>query len=177
MGLFPNTSSIPTPLVVHQGQYGTQEFSNASPGNFEPTAHRIYYMPLLLPFDYTAVRIGWITGSSPSGTRDVEIGLYSNDGSRIYTTSTSTFASLGGTTYYFTPAAPWRIPAGTYYLAFQSSTTPNVLAFGTGATIGQGLEEGALLEDAASMGLPATMANAAPSDTRQPIVVLTRSAT
>jgi hypothetical protein len=178
MGLYPQTSAVATPLVVHCGQYGAFDHDQTVPSSVAPTANRIYYMPLLLPFDYTAVRIGWGNGSTTTG-RDVAIGLYSNDGALIFSTgvvSTGTLTADGA--HYITPAAPWRVPAGTYYLAYQTSATHNVIMFGTGAQIGQGLEEGALLEDAASTGLPATMASAAPvGNIAMPLVVLTRSAT
>jgi hypothetical protein len=172
MGLLPTLpGGIATPPVIHTGQYGNADRNLSSSGP-SPVANTVYYQGITIPFDYNARSLLWANGNA-STTRDVCFGLYSNDGVLIYDSGVVGFTSPAtGQKHSITPTSPWFVPAGTYYFAFQTSSTAAIHCWDSVLSPDTAL----LYETRGSMGLPSTMVNAtAGGDHLAPVIALTRT--
>jgi hypothetical protein len=180
MGLMPQSSSgSGTPLVVHAGSFSQAEIASHNGNTL--TANRVYWHPITIPFDYVVNRMAWCNGWQSNATRNINMGVYSSDGTKLFETGVTTFTTPPqNRTYYATLSSPMFLPRGSYYLAFRSSTTTLVWAWSfDSAGIAKNLD-GGLLEQTQS-GTPTTLPNDMTSAIRQstehnaPIVGLLRT--
>lgn len=163
MNDFPAQGRMATPLFLHTGcvPESTQHEMYPITGTASiPSAARTWvaklvsYAPVALIRPYPVQRVFWVNGSTVT-TTNVDMGIYSADGVRIYNTG-STVMSGASTAQYVTPATPFVLGAGMYYFAWTcDSTTSRGQAYGGTANGGRML--GLLEETTGSFGLPATM--------------------
>lgn len=93
------------------------------------TANQARYFPMAVPWAYTVRRVWWANGTT--GGSNVDFGIYSPDGSKIY--STGSTAQSGTSVLQFVTPTAFVLPAGDYYFALNSSGTTGVF-FGTAGT-------------------------------------------
>lgn len=117
------------------------------------SANLAVYMPVAIPWPYPVARVFWLNGSTIT-TTNVDFGIYSAGGTRIYST-TSTAMSGASTIQYVTPGTPFILPPGSYYFAWTCSSTTsrgNAMTFATALPA----KMMGLLEQATALPLPAT---------------------
>lgn len=162
MGDWGPTRVTPT----HMGSW-----SRYSPGIFipgsgltalqtNPTANQAWYIPIEIPFPYLVRRVFWFNSNPVGG--NVDIGLYTRGGSKVFTAGATAMASI--TTMQFVSVGPFAISPGSYYLAFLNTTTTAAFtAFNTttAATISRARLQGILTEAVGAGALPASMTGAA----------------
>jgi hypothetical protein len=92
-----------------------------SPGAIVWTANQAVYMPIAIPWSYPVRRVWWVNGSTVTST-NVDFGIYSLGGKKIFSTGSTTQvgASLP---QYVTPATPFVLAAGSYYFAWVCDNT------------------------------------------------------
>jgi hypothetical protein len=147
-------------------------FALPSSGGF-PAANMAIYVPLQLPFNYPVFRVWWINGSGAAG--HVDLGIYDQDGNRIYSTS-STAQSGTNTTQYVSISGGMILSPGRYYLALAYDSTSNgVYRMATAATQAQRM--GGLLQQASALPLPASATFAAMGQSFIPIFGITSDTT
>lgn len=161
MGSIPNAPAAITPMHVAAATFGREEeiagMNNTSAGAGSViawVAKLVTYMPICLPWDYHVKRVWWVNGSTVT-SGNVDMGVYSADGVRIYNTGST--AQVGvNQLQYVTPGTDFMLIGGTnYYVAWTcDSTTSHALAH-SGAATG-GIMYGLLEETTGSFGLPAT---------------------
>lgn len=154
---------VPTalPLFVPASRWGrhvaASQISNVTLGANQATtwvANLVQYNPVALPWDYPVNRVWWMCGSTTT-TSNVDFGIYTFDGTRIYNTG-STPEGTANTATYVTPGTPFVLSAGLYYFAWTCDNTTNRAQTHAGAVIGSSLM-GLLEETTGGFGLPATM--------------------
>ncbi len=95
-------------------------------GAYAWAANTAVYMPMCIPWPYPVRRLFWINGSTASS--NVDIGIYREDGSKVYSKG-STAQSGASVVQYVTPATPFVLPPGRYFLAWNCDGT-TARAFG-----------------------------------------------
>lgn len=116
-------------------------------------ANRAVYMPMMVPWEYTVNRVWWVNGSTTT-TTNVDFGIYTPGGAKIYSTG-STAQGTASAPQYVTPSVPFVLPPGAYYFAWTCDNT-TTRAFGnTLATAANGALAG-LLSQSSALPLPAT---------------------
>lgn len=157
MADFPTTGI--TPLFINSMSRWanvTESQTAAAPttANTWPTANRAIYVPFSIPWPYPVRRVFWSNGSSVTST-NWDMGIYTADGTRIYST-TSTAASGVSVLQYVTPTE-FVLTPGRYYMALACSSATAARG-GTGATgaIPARLAMAGYLQEAAALPLPAT---------------------
>jgi len=162
MSDFSNPQAAVTPLFVSaHGQYGSVLAASMAAGVAETGAARTWvanlvsYAPVVLPFPYPVNRVFWVNGSTNTST-NVDFGIYSWDGGRIYNTGSTVMGTVS-TVQYVTPGTSFVLDAGRYYFAWScNNTTARGYALGT-LSANQGRLVGLLEETTGGFGLPATM--------------------
>ncbi len=155
-------SDFPTdqlPLHVHTwsacGPVGILRIALGStpPAAFTTTANRATYMPMIIPWEYPVKRVFWVNGSTIT-TTNVDFGIYTSSGVRLY--STGSTAMVGASlTQYVTPSVPFVLPAGMYYFAWTCSGTTS-RGFGNAVSAVQNGNLMGLLSQSTALPLPAT---------------------
>lgn len=153
---FPQPGMLP--LFVHTyTRWGPvrdlQGGSINQPTTFNWVANQAVYMPVAIPWPYPVNRVFWVNGSTIT-TSNVDFGIYTPSGSRIYSTG-STALTATGAPQFVTPATPFVLPAGSYYFAYVCDTAIS-RSFGTNiGTAANGALAG-MLSQATALPLPAT---------------------
>jgi hypothetical protein len=115
-------------------------------------ANQATYMPMSLPWAYPVRRVFWVNGSVVT-TTNVDFGIYTPSGKRIYSTGSTTMAGASSTQY-VTPATTFVLPAGRYYFAWTCDGTTN-RAWGNAPPVPRGAMVGCLSQSTA-LPLPAS---------------------
>jgi hypothetical protein len=175
MGLFPATSGgTSTPIQVDAFAFGQMDGSTF--GTFTASANRVYWNPITIPFDYNISRFVCTNGTSTT-TRSLNIGIYTTDGTRMYETGdTSLTTPANSALLYVTPNSPVLLPAGTYFLAFRSTSSTSYLGYNYSSDPDANFDGHFLVQSSSTGALPATMASAQRSSSPYaPIVALNRT--
>ncbi len=177
-------TNIPTPLFVHTytrwaSTSDLGKISGAGVVSFGsitwPGADIAFYVPIAIPWPYPVKRVYWINGSSVTSV-NMDFGIYTADGTRIYSTG-ATAASGVSATQYTTPSPDFILPAGRYYFALMSSSaTANRGGQGTVGTTAVRQRLVGMLEQATANPLPATMTGASVTHPCVPACGVTRTA-
>jgi hypothetical protein len=173
---FPQTG-IPPLFINSMSRYAARcSVSQAQPATsaLTWTANQAQYIPFYLPWPYPVRRVFWSNGSSVVST-NVDVGIYTADGTRIYSTG-STAASGASVLQYVTPTE-FLLSPGRYYMA-KSCSTATAARGGTGQssmTLGF-LQMAGFLEEASALPLPATMTPVTATLTVIPIYGFTQTA-
>ena len=139
-----------------------------------PVASTALYIPVSLPWPYPVRRVFWINGSSVTST-NMDFGIYSASGERIYSTG-STGASGTSAVQYVDPT-DFMLDAGSYYFALaDSSTTANRGGQGNTSVDVERVRLSGVLQEASALPLPATMTPSAVANACFPICGITRTA-
>lgn len=149
--LSPWSEQGPAPAIKAVG-------SNFNPGAVSWTANYAGYVPFVLPWDYPVARMFYVNGTSQTGA--VDLGIYDDAGSRIFSTgSTGAGAGIDYEQMFETLADPLILPRGAYYFAIASAGSASRFV---GSTLNNNTMRGAgILLDDAAFPLPAQMAPAA----------------
>ena len=115
-----------------------------------PSADLIIYCPLRVTEACTVLRVFLVNGSSVSG--NVNIGLYSSTGTKLWETGSTAQSGTGQTQ--FIDIADQNVAAGLYYVAIQCSGTPSLPRQNPSLHFLQA--DGVMQEQAGSFALPAT---------------------
>ena len=174
----------PTPLFVHtwtrwgaaDSIIGPSGGSLGSPASLTwSVANTAYYIPMIIPWPYQVRRVFWINGSSVT-TVNMDFGIYTADGTKIYSTG-STAEAGASATQYVTPTE-FLLSPGPYYFALAcSSITANRGGQGNNGVAVNKLRIGGVLQQATALPLPATMTGAAVANSIYPICGVTRTTT
>lgn len=127
--------------------------SSSSPAAVTWVANQAVYLPVFLPWEYPVKRVWWCNGSTNT-TTNVDFGIYTPSGARIYSTGSTAMGTVS-VPQYVTPSTPFVLPAGQYYFAWVCDNTTSrgfgaaVAVAATGAIYG-------LLSQASALPLPAT---------------------
>lgn len=149
---------------------GLRSALNANFGNGAwPLANWVFYLPFVLyghtPFTHANMWIG-----TPSG--NIDIGLYSEDGTRL--ASTGSVAAAGTTRQVIALTAAIVAPPGRYYAAATAdNTTLQVSRTFSTTALENLLTTGILNETTGGFGLPATATFAKPTQAFAPRIGLT----
>ncbi len=111
------------------------------------------YIPIWNPYVYPVQRVFWLNGTTTT-TTNVDMGIYTADGERIYSTG-STAQGSATTVQYVSVATPFLLYPGSYYLAWTCNNT-TARAYGRSPPAANGRQVG-LLQQASALPLPATM--------------------
>lgn len=165
-GYFLRDERLYRPLSLHVtsiGRYSTTGqmlpfiAGPAFTGNSWPANNRAIYVPIAVPAQFTVAR--FFVGNS-NATGNVDLGLYTFDGTRLI--STGSTARAGTNVVQYIDVTNQSFPAGSYYLAMVLSTTSgSVLASGGPPIVAELQTCGILQEDLGATALPATMSPAA----------------
>lgn len=117
-------------------------------------AKLVSYTPIALPFPYPVNRVWWANGSSNAST-NVDFGIYSKDGVRIYNTGSTAMGTVS-TIQYVTPGTKIILDAGLYYFAWTCDNTTS-RGYTLNGNANASRVTGLLEETTGSFGLPATM--------------------
>ena len=158
---FSSPASIALPLFVGaHGQFGALPTANAISNNTGASAVRtwtaklISYAPVWLPFPYPVNRVFWANGSTNT-TTNVDFGVYTWDGTRIYNTGSTAMGTVS-TIQYVTPGTTFVLAPGPYYFAWTCDNTTS-RGYSMSGTANASRLAGLLQETTAGFGLPATM--------------------
>lgn len=179
---FPATT--PTPPMVHSYSRWAAGYAanNIDVVTFNtavtwPVGNQATYVPFYLPWPYPVRRVFWFNGSSVASV-NVDLGIFSSDGTQLYSTG-STARSGASVAQYVTPANPILLPPGAYYFGHSCDST-TASRGGMGATAGTTVAHLALagiLQQASALPLPATMTPVTVANVNLPLVGITRTAT
>lgn len=125
----------------------------------------ITYQPIVIPWPYPVKRFFIYNGTAANG--NVDMGLYSRDGSKVV--STGSFAQAGTSALQYANAS-YLIPPGSYYLALglSASSATAFMAFITNGNRQMGIQE-----QAGTFPLPNVMTPAAVSTIVFPVFGMT----
>jgi hypothetical protein len=139
-----------------------------------PVASTAFYIPVWLPWPYPVRRVFWVNGSSTT-TTNMDFGIYTADGTRIYSTG-ATAAGTVSVVQYVTPTE-FLLSPGRYYFAL-SDNSSTVNRGGQGSTSGTvtRMRLMGILQEASASPLPATMTGIAVANACYPICGITRTA-
>jgi hypothetical protein len=113
-----------------------------------PAANRAYFIPIVLPYDFTVTKLFWLNGSSV-GTANVDCAVYSSgDGPARKLISTGSTLSSGALVYQSVSVTATRLRAGIYYMALVLDNTAGTtfrdpLDLRVGDAAGMAMESGA----------------------------------
>lgn len=167
-----------TPLFVSSfSRYGIGiEARNGGAGTFAAftwTANQAVYIPIAIPWPYQVRRLFWVNGSTIT-TSNADIGIYTEGGGRIFSQG-STAMSGASAVQYVTPATPFWLTPGRYYLAWNCSSTTS-RAFGFGTSTANMKYFGALNQAVGAVALPSPATFATATGPGIPICGITRTA-
>ncbi len=173
---FPVSPSAVTPLAITtQGLWGcggdVRNIAGAvGPNNQTWVANLAVYCPFAIGFEYTVQRVWWINGSTIT-TTNVDCGIYTMDGVRLYSTGSTTQTGASATQF-VTLGTPLTIGPGRYYMAWTCDNT-TARAFAMAPTVAAARQAG-LLQQATALPLPANATFAAMSNALMPVCGITR---
>lgn len=151
-------------------------FGPGQPGSQNWVANLAVYIPFQLPYPYQVARLWWINGNTVT-TTNVDMGIYTADGTRLYSTG-STTQTPASQPQYAAVSGHLVLDARTpYYLAWTcDNTTARSFSMNIStAAIGRGA---GLLEQASALPLPATATFAAfTTQVFAPVCGVTRTTT
>lgn len=178
MSDFPVSGQLP--LFVHNwGEYGAFEFTRIAGGVAVasitwPVANTAFYVPLWIPWTYPVRRVFWVNGTSVTSV-NMDLGIYSSAGERIY--STGSTAQVGASAVQYVDPTDFTLSPGRYYMAVAcSSTTANRGGQGTTAPTVPRIRLGGVLQEASALPLPNTMTPSAVANACVPFCGFTRTA-
>lgn len=161
MPVISRPSPVILPLFFSIPGYGkstdvtqTANFSLGGPIATTWVPNLVSYMPFSNPFDYPINRVVWANGSTIT-TSNVDFGIYTPDGKKIYSTGTTVQAGPS-IAQYVTPSPTFILPKGSYYAGWTCDNTTNRACCFQGSVMA-GIMYGMLQESTVSFGLPATM--------------------
>lgn len=138
--------------------------------SFTWTANLAIYVPISIPWDYPVNRVWWANGSTNTST-NVDMGIYTVGGQRIYSTGSTAMGTVS-VIQYVTPTVPFVLPAGQYYIGWTcSNTTSRATALSTSANV---LRMAGCVSQSSALPLPATATFATNTATGLPIFGITR---
>lgn len=172
-------SDIPLPLFVHTwARWGveTQRMGAAAAlaSITWPVANTAFYVPVWLPWTYPVRRVFWINGTSVTST-NMDFGIYSADGERIYSTGSTAASGTSATQY--VDVTDFTLGPGRYYFALaDSSGTANRGGQGSTAFTVARVRMSGVLQEASALPLPASMTPSAVANSCTPACGITRTA-
>jgi hypothetical protein len=162
MGDLTQASPTVLPLhfsTLHGGANGLQSIVAVAVGTSAArtwVANLIQYNPVTVTRAYPVKRAFWINGSTTAST-SVQFGIYTEDGTLIYTTG-DVAMSGGSAIQYETVSPDFVLQPGRYYFAWTCNNTATNRGFTlTSATVNNNRLMGLLEETTAEFGLPAMM--------------------
>lgn len=117
-------------------------------------AKLVSYCPMAIPYRYPVNRVWWVNGSTNT-TTNVDFGIYTADGTRIYNTGSTVMGTVS-TVQYVTPGTTFALDPGLYYFAWSCDNTTS-RGYALAGTANGSRLSGLLEETTGSFGLPATM--------------------
>ena len=133
-------------------------------------------MPFWLPWPYPVNRVFWLNGSSVTSV-NVDVGIYTADGTQIYHTGS---VARSGTTasQYVTPSPTFVLTPGRYYFGYScDSVTANRGGYANASVTATRLRLYGMLQQASVLPLPATMTGVAVTSAFFPLCGITRTTT
>lgn len=124
----------------------------APANNGYPAANLALYVPFVLEAPFLVTET-WVESGSLTTSNETEIGVYTTDGTRLFTTATT--VATGSDTVNSSGMTDYLLEAGSYFLAFGCAGTRNFLA----TTLALGIyQSGGCLEETGLTGanLPST---------------------
>lgn len=181
MADFPNSTVLP--LFVHTFTRWAAGWELPRMGSVVqassltwPVANTAFYVPMWIPFSYPVERVFWVNGTSTT-TTNVDFGIYTFDGTKIYSTG-SVAQGTASIPQYVTPSPEFVLSPGRYYFGFAcSSVTANRGGQGTVAPTVPRLRMVGVLQQATALALPATMTPSAVANACYPFCGVTRTTT
>lgn len=172
--VYPLPLFISTWSLDYSGQAFWTEQSRTASSITWPVANTAFYLPFTLPFAYPVRRVFWVNGSSVTST-NMDFGIYTADGTRLYSTGSTAQAGISAVQY-VTPTE-FLLSPGRYYFALAcSSTTAN--RGGTGNIPASATRQRLIgnLQEASALPLPVTMTGVAVANSCLPLCGITRTA-
>lgn len=176
---FPSFSTLPFFVGTYSRWGAAHEVSRF--GNFTPSsqtwpvANRAYYFPMWVPWPYPVKRIWWVNGTSVT-TTNVDFGIYTIDGTRLYSTGSTVMAGASAAQY-VTPSPDLILSPGRYYFALSDdSTTLGRGFFGNAAVSVSRCRRAGILQEDSALPLPATMTPVAVTSSMVSLCGVTRTA-
>lgn len=174
-----NTHAInaPDPLITisaySQCSIGaaTASMGGAPASSAWPAANRAIFVPFRLSRPWPCVSAWLANGATVAGTNHCDIGIYSEDGTRLASTGSTVTT---GTNVIQRIALAATLGSGVYYMALALDSTETVFrsAFSSGPSRASGT-----LQQAAAFPLPATATFAALASTYMPVFGLSSRVT
>jgi hypothetical protein len=126
-------------------------------GVISTVANTAIFIPFHLPFPYPVKRLFWVNGTAVSG--NVDIGLYSGEGKRLYSAGSTAQAGTSATQF-VTPSPAFILPSDVYYMGFVADNTTGQCFRRSNLTgLSAGLS-GGMLQQASAFPLPADLSSA-----------------
>lgn len=176
MSDFPGIPPLPLHISTMSEQGVRPSTTRPSIGSITwPVASTAFYYPIVLPWPYPVARVWWVNGSAVTST-NMDFGIYSESGARIY--SSGSTAESGTSAVQYVDATDFILGPGVYYFALACSTiTANCGGQGTTAstTVIQMRMQG-VLQEASALPLPANMTPSAATNACWPYCGITRTA-
>lgn len=175
----PDLPAPVTPLFVGTN---SRYFASATLRLCAPTlgvitwvANQAIYMPVAIPWHYPVKRVFWYNGSTVT-TTNVDFGIYTPGGGRVYSTG-STAMGTASEIQYVSVATPFILAPGAYYFAWTCSNT-TARANGWTITNQQQMQMLGCLTQATALPLPnpATFASYGATPLGIPMCGITRTA-
>ena len=138
-------------------------------------ANLCIYIPMTLPWDYPVSRVFWVNGATITST-DASFAIYSDDGTRIYTTGAVAMSGASNNSQYVTPSTPFVLSAGSYFFAWSCNNSANRVA-GTGSLTALAQRGGGIFQEASAHPAPATPTFAAAAQAVYPFCGVTSTTT
>ena len=166
--LYPEPA--PTVMIGTASFWSNLVATGASiPATAYPAANRVLYVPIWVPKPITVLKV-WVNVTSASG--NVDLGLYSRQGSDPGRRLLSSGATLMTSAIQFISVTPTLVQPGTYFMAITVNNTSATIGASVGANAGVVAAQGVMSESTVSFGLPAQAAAAKTSDNYYPDIGL-----
>lgn len=154
---FTRPSSPVMPLLVPAwsswGALGQQAVLSSGPAAVRTwVAKLVGYFPMSIPYPYPVKRVFWVNGSTIT-TSNVDFGIYTWDGTRIYNTGSTAMSGASAMQYV---SADFVLQPGRYYFAWTCDNTTS-RGYAIAGSANSGRLSGLLEETTGTFGLPATM--------------------
>lgn len=173
---FPQSKVLPL-FISSVGRFGCGmelrvSMSSGTPAAITWVASTVCYIPFSIPWAYPVNRVWWCNGSTIT-TTNVDFGIYTVSGARIFSTGNVAMSGVSAIQY-ATPGTPFVLDAGQYYMAWACDNTTS-RAFGFAPTAPQGAIAGCLSQ-ASAQPLPTSATFATFGAPGIPVCGITRTA-